>query len=96
MTSISNGDRAWIKPFNHVSPKLGVLYQPTPNVDFFANLSGSFEPPSLSELFGGAGVTPVDAQRATTLEIGSRGKTPLAAWGRGAVPRRGFVTNCCR
>lgn len=77
---LSNGDQSVDKTFNHVSPKLGVLYQPTPNVDFFANLSGSFEPPSLSELFGGAGVTPVDAQRATTLEIGSRGKTPLAAW----------------
>ncbi len=77
---LANGDQSVDKIFGRVSPKLGVRYEHTPDIDFFANVSGSFEPPSLSELFGGTGVTPVSAQRATTLEVGSRGKLPFASW----------------
>lgn len=77
---LSNGDQGVDKTFDRVSPKLGIRYEHTPDIDFFANLSSSHEPPTLSELFGGPGVTQVDAQRATTLEIGSRGKTAFAVW----------------
>src|SRR5690606_36721380 len=41
-------------------------------VQWFANLSRSAEPPSLGELSGGPGVTPVAAQRGTTAERGLR------------------------
>lgn len=56
------------------SPKLGVLWDARPGVQLFANLSRSFEPPSLSELTGGSAANPQanGTQRGTTVEIGSR------------------------
>ncbi len=55
------------------NPKLGVRHDLTPEVQLFANLSRSFEPPSFSELAGGMRPTLNRAQRADTFEIGSRG-----------------------
>jgi iron complex outermembrane recepter protein len=43
-------------------------------------LSGSYEPPSFGELAGGPNVTPVDAQRARTIEVGTRGNQKQS-WG---------------
>jgi iron complex outermembrane receptor protein len=56
------------------SPKLGVLWNARPGTQLFANLSRSYEPPSLSELTGGSASDPRinGTQRGTTIEIGSR------------------------
>lgn len=56
------------------SPKLGLLWTARPGTQLFANLSRSYEPPSLSELTGGSASTPRvnGTQRGTTVEIGSR------------------------
>ncbi len=56
------------------SPKLGVLWTAQPGTQLFANVSRSYEPPSLSELTGGSAATPLvnGGQRGTTIEIGSR------------------------
>jgi len=54
------------------SPRLGLLWQPLAPLQLFANVSRSHEPPSFGELAGGAGVSLVNAQRATTWELGSR------------------------
>lgn len=60
------------------SPKYGLLYEFAPKVQFFANLSKSFEPPSFSE--GLAGAQPNKAQRGWTYEVGTRGESESVHW----------------
>ncbi|NJL19516.1 MAG: TonB-dependent receptor [Bdellovibrionaceae bacterium] len=74
---------------------MGLLYDITPDIQAFFNASRSFEPPSFGELktvlpSAGPPVFPnrlpilgtqnLDAQSATTLEIGTRGAWNLLAW----------------
>ncbi len=70
------------KNYQRVSPKLGMVYDATPDIQFFGNISNSFEPPSFSELTTGSAVSPVfaDAQHATTFEVGSRGELGVDEW----------------
>ncbi len=62
------------------NPKVGVLYDYKPNVQFYANVSRSYEPPSFGELVGGITPNIVDAQNGTTFEIGSRGNSQNIDW----------------
>ncbi|OHC93516.1 MAG: ligand-gated channel protein [Sphingomonadales bacterium RIFCSPLOWO2_12_FULL_63_15] len=71
--------------FDAFAPKIGLLYEPSETLQFFANYSRSVELPGFSELSqtpaGGApGFTPVRAQKAWTAEIGMRGRIGIAAW----------------
>jgi len=70
------------KTYISVNPKLGVLYEPSENVQLFANVSKSHEAPTFTELTQGGtvGFTPVDAQEAWTAEIGTRGTSGRFAW----------------
>ena len=70
------------KTYASFNPKIGVLYEPTDMVQFFANVSKSHETPTFSELTQGGtvGFTPVDAQEAWTAEIGTRGEAGRFAW----------------
>lgn len=61
--------------YQRFSPKLGVLHHLTADIDLYANLSGSFEPPSFSETFNNL---PLKAQRAMTTEVGARGHVQVA------------------
>lgn len=56
------------------SPKLGLVWDARRNMQVFANVSRSFEPPSFSEITGGTAPVLNHAQRGTTLELGTRGK----------------------
>ncbi len=53
-------------------------------MQFFTNVSRSFEPPSFGELTNaannGAGLVKLDAQTGTTVEFGTRGKRGRVAW----------------
>jgi iron complex outermembrane receptor protein len=70
----ANGDQSDDPDFSGVSPKLGLFYQASSQVALFANASRSFEPPSFGELvFRGEGLLDLEAQTATSLEIGARG-----------------------
>lgn len=60
--------------FNQLSPKFGLLYEPTKDVQIYANLSRSHELPGFIELAQIASFVPLDAQRAWTAEIGARGR----------------------
>ncbi|MGH8594861.1 MAG: TonB-dependent receptor family protein [Gammaproteobacteria bacterium] len=71
----TDGELHFDRTFTGLSPKLGLRYQPKPGLQVFANLSRSFEPPTLGELTEGLNVTPVDDQTATTVEVGTRGGT---------------------
>lgn len=62
--------------YRRFSPKFGVLHHLTSSLDVYANLSGSFEPPSFSETQTSAGFN--NAQRARTYEVGARGEGHLA------------------
>jgi iron complex outermembrane recepter protein len=75
----ATGDQGYDARYSGYSPKLGVLYQLQPQVQLFANVSRSFEPPSFGEL----NLTVSDAlkaQRGTTFEIGTRGNSEFVDW----------------
>jgi iron complex outermembrane recepter protein len=67
------------RSYDNVSPKLGVLWDNAARgVQVFANVSGSYEPPSFSETV--TANTARDAQTATTFEIGTRGVRRFVRW----------------
>ena len=66
--------------YEQLSPKVGVLYKWSSQVDVFANYSGSYEPPTFGELTGGPNVTPLSAQKGRTFEVGTRGFLPAVQW----------------
>lgn len=76
----SSGNESYGQDYSHVNPKLGLLWAWQPQVQFFANVSGSYEPPTFSELGGGNAPVLNRAQRATTLELGSRGRHGWIEW----------------
>ncbi|MGC4251836.1 MAG: TonB-dependent receptor [Sphingobium sp.] len=78
-------ERSGKADFDSFAPKLGLLYEPSETLQFYANYSRSVELPGFGELSqtpaGGApGFTPVGAQKAWTAEIGTRGRIGIAAW----------------
>ncbi len=58
--------------FSQWCPRIGMLYQPEPHVQWYANLSRNFEAP----VFGlvGSSTTANRAQTGTTIEFGTRGE----------------------
>jgi len=65
------------------SPKFGLLYEFDPLTQIYFNASRSFEPPTFGEAVpvGAApGILGLDAQSATTLEIGTRGQRDRLSW----------------
>lgn len=66
------------KRYNGVNPKLGLLWQTDEHTQLYANLSRSYEPPTELEFYHSHGTT--SAQKATTLEIGSRGFDKQINW----------------
>jgi iron complex outermembrane receptor protein len=77
---LSNGDNSFDASYSQFSPKLGLRYEWSPQVDLFANLSHSFEPPSFAELAGGPNITQVRAQKGNTFEVGTRGFLDTLRW----------------
>lgn len=78
------GTRDGEKEFYGISPKLGALWDIRPEVQVYTNVSGSYEPPTFSELTqslpGVTGLADVDAQKAYTWEIGTRGEHGRWQW----------------
>jgi iron complex outermembrane recepter protein len=84
-----NPARSGRADFDLLSPKIGLLFEPAPGIQFFAGGNRSIELPGFSELnqvpfaVGGI-VTPgfvdLDAQRAWTWEFGTRGERGAVAW----------------
>jgi iron complex outermembrane receptor protein len=79
----------------HAAPRAGLRYDANPNLQFFANVSRSVEPPNdwailstppaIPNSYPGGGLAAhaldLKDQTATTYEIGSRGKLPIVgAW----------------
>jgi iron complex outermembrane recepter protein len=68
--------------YDSFNPKIGAIYETSEDIQFFGNVSKSFEPPTFIELTQGGttGFTPVRAQKAWTAEVGTRGKYKMASW----------------
>ncbi|QPJ60925.1 MAG: TonB-dependent receptor [Candidatus Nitronauta litoralis] len=64
------------------NPRVGLLYQHSDSIQFFANITRSYEPPDFINLTqaGTMGFIPLDAQRAWTGEIGTRGQYGPVSW----------------
>ncbi|RYD33762.1 MAG: TonB-dependent receptor, partial [Verrucomicrobiaceae bacterium] len=63
--------------YNEFAPKLGLRYD-ADNYQVYANVSGSYEPPSFSETY--TANTARDAQTATSFELGTRGSWGFVRW----------------
>lgn len=59
--------------YDTVSPRVGVLVDPRPGVQLYANYSRSHEMPPLAELAQVASFVPLAIQRGWTAEVGARG-----------------------
>ncbi|MFN3451525.1 MAG: TonB-dependent receptor family protein [Sphingorhabdus sp.] len=69
-----------VASFDAFSPKFGVLWEPSDDVQIFANYSKSREFPTFVELAQIAAFVPVKEQAAWTAEIGTRGKMEWVNW----------------
>ncbi len=74
------GSESFDVRYKATSPKVGMRYEITPAVQVFANVSGSYEPPSFGELTGGLVRNINRAQKGTSLEVGSRGALRDVSW----------------
>lgn len=70
------------RSYQQFNPRFGLLFRPAEDVQLFANLNRSFEPPSLSDLTAGgsAPFAPLDPQNAWTGEVGARGQRGIVAF----------------
>ncbi len=66
--------------YSQFNPKLGFTWQAIPEAQLFGNFSRSFEPPTIIELADVQGTDTLDAQRAWTVELGSRGRSGRLGW----------------
>ncbi|MBR1246931.1 TonB-dependent receptor [Bradyrhizobium sp. AUGA SZCCT0169] len=82
---LNDGDQSGRTEFNLWSPKAGLLWDIDPTWQAYANISRSAEVPSFGESANVPGVavipfTSIRPQRATTYEIGTRGRRPDLTW----------------
>lgn len=64
------------------NPRVGLIYDHTKTVQFFTNVTKSFEPPDFADLTQGgtAAFINLEAQKAWTVEVGTRGKQGIVDW----------------
>src|SRR5690606_7875807 len=81
---LSNGDQSGEREYHGISPKIGAIWDVNPDMQVFGNLSASYEPPTFIELNqmlpGVTGLADLDAQKAYTLELGTRGSSGRYHW----------------
>lgn len=76
-----NGDQSGRRTFDLWNPKVGVLWDVDPAFQVFGNVSRSSEVPSFGEnSFATAATSFIQAQTATTYEVGTRGRRPDVTW----------------
>jgi iron complex outermembrane receptor protein len=74
---LADGDQSDRRTFKAFSPKMGFVWRPRDQMQVFANVSRSYEPPTLNiELigFGAPGFLPLGAQDTWQMEVGVRGR----------------------
>jgi outer membrane receptor protein involved in Fe transport len=72
------------RTYDGFNPKIGVLWQPRPEVQVFSNLSRSQDVPDFSDQLQTVNNrplwVPLDSQRAWTVEVGTRGRFERYGW----------------
>lgn len=80
----SDGDQSGKKEYHGISPKIGALWDVASNIQLFTNLSAAYEPPTFGELEqslpGVTGLADIDAQKSTSVEVGTRGTWQRFDW----------------
>ena len=68
--------------FNQTNGRIGLLWQATDTVQYFANISQGYEPPGISDITSGGALpfTELQAQESITFELGTRGQYGILAW----------------
>ena len=68
--------------YSSFNPRVGILYQHSPTMQFFTNYTKSFEPPDFADLTQGgtSGFINLFAQSAWTFEVGTRGQQGIVDW----------------
>ncbi|MCO6418862.1 TonB-dependent receptor [Siccirubricoccus sp. KC 17139] len=78
-----NGQR-FSRSYDGLNPRIGLLWEPRPEVQVFTNLTRSQDVPDFSDQLqtvGGAPFwVPLQSQRAWTVEIGTRGRFERGGW----------------
>lgn len=78
---LSDGDQSGRRTWDIFSPKVGMLWDVDPAWQVFGNISRSAEVPTFDvNTFATPASSNVDAQTATTYEIGTRGRRPDLTW----------------
>ena len=80
---LADGDQSGRGSWDWVNPRLGLLWDAAPGAQLFGNLSWSTEPPTLADLVPlvpQGGFSRLKAQRAMTLEVGTRGERGDLGW----------------
>jgi iron complex outermembrane receptor protein len=78
---LSNGDQSGKRSYDLWSPRIGVMWDAQPDIQLFANISRSAEVPTFdANSFASPASSNLEAQRATTYEIGTRGKSGQISW----------------
>lgn len=73
---LTDGNQTDRETYSGTSPKLGLLWEVADGRTLFASVGKSFEAPTFGELVPrGGGLLDLDAQRATTIEAGTRGRS---------------------
>lgn len=68
--------------YDQFNPRVGLLVDAAEDIQFFGNISRSFEAPSLADLTSGGAFpfAPLEPQRATVFEMGTRGQAGIVSW----------------
>ena len=68
--------------YDQFNPRIGLLVDASADIQFFGNINRSFEAPSLADLTSGGAFpfAPLDPQRATVFEVGTRGQAGIVSW----------------
>ena len=71
---LSDGNQSGNRQYFGISPKIGGIYNFDKDTEFFSNFSGSFEPPTFTELRQtmASGLADIKAQKSYNFEIGTR------------------------
>jgi len=78
---LSDGDQSGSRTYDIFSPKVGLLWDVDPTWQVYGNISRSAEVPTFdTNTFAAPASTNVNAQTATTYEIGTRGRRPDVTW----------------
>jgi iron complex outermembrane receptor protein len=78
---LSDGDQSGRRTWDILSPKVGMIWDVDPAWQVFGNIARSAEVPTFDvNTFAAPASSNVDAQTATTYEVGTRGRRPDVTW----------------